>query len=202
MRTAAGQAGSTGTHPGVVHRRMGRYRGGGRRNGRTGGDLHRSSRFRYRFVIEEFAASVVIWQLKGGGARQKRALRLIGLTFFVPAPLRRIRVGQRPVQPGQGWGIGDWHRAERSGAAGDDSNRPRPAPNRHALNNAVLVAQADETWLSNALSITVLVGLGLNATLGWWWADPTVALVVAALAARSGVEAWREAGEQPRTASD
>lgn len=49
--------------------------------------------------------------------------------------------------------------------------------------------------MSNALSITVLAGLGLNAAFGWWWADPVVALVVAVLAAHSGREAWREADE-------
>ncbi|MCV7025634.1 hypothetical protein H7I77_20155 [Mycolicibacterium novocastrense] len=49
--------------------------------------------------------------------------------------------------------------------------------------------------MSNALSITVLAGLGLNAAIGWWWADPVVALVVALLAAHSGREAWREADE-------
>ena len=61
-----------------------------------------------------------------------------------------------------------------------------------ALDNPVLVAQSTETWMSNALSVTVLVGLGLNAVLGWWWADPAVALVVAALDANSGREAWHE----------
>ena len=31
-----------------------------------------------------------------------------------------------------------------------------------------------------------------EAWLGWWWADPAAALVIAALAIREGVEAWRE----------
>ena len=66
------------------------------------------------------------------------------------------------------------------------------------LDNDVLVAQAKETWLSNALSVNVLVGLGLNAAIGWAWADPAVALVVAGFAVYAGVDAWREAGEQTR----
>lgn len=41
-----------------------------------------------------------------------------------------------------------------------------------ALGNPVLVAQSTETWTSNLLSMAVLAGLGLNAALGWWWADP------------------------------
>ena len=63
------------------------------------------------------------------------------------------------------------------------------------LENEVLVAQAKETWLSNALSVNVLIGLGLNAAFGLRWADPAVALVVAAAAAYAGVDAWRESSE-------
>ena len=65
-----------------------------------------------------------------------------------------------------------------------------------ALRNDVLVAQSKETWLSNALSVNVLVGLGLNAALGWAWADPVVALVVAGFAAYAGGDAWREAAKE------
>lgn len=65
------------------------------------------------------------------------------------------------------------------------------APRRtgRALHNPVLMAQSTETWMSNSLSMTVLVGLGLNAVRGWWWADPAAARVVAALAVNSGREA-------------
>ena len=44
------------------------------------------------------------------------------------------------------------------------------------------------------VSAIVLVGLLVNATLGWSWADPVAALVVATVAVREGVQAWR--GEQ------
>ena len=37
----------------------------------------------------------------------------------------------------------------------------------------------------------LLAGLGANALLGWWWADPAAALVIAAVAVREGVESWR-----------
>lgn len=43
------------------------------------------------------------------------------------------------------------------------------------------------SWLSAAL----LAGLVLNATVGWWWADPVAAIVIAGLAANEGLEAWR-----------
>ena len=56
--------------------------------------------------------------------------------------------------------------------------------------------------MSNTLSITVLAGLGLNAAFGWWWAEPTVALVVTALAAHSGHQAWRGAIEASTTGNE
>jgi divalent metal cation (Fe/Co/Zn/Cd) transporter len=64
-----------------------------------------------------------------------------------------------------------------------------------ALNNEVLVAQSKETWISNYLSISLLIGLCANALLGWWWADPVAALVISAVAVREGIEAWRESTE-------
>jgi divalent metal cation (Fe/Co/Zn/Cd) transporter len=41
------------------------------------------------------------------------------------------------------------------------------------------------------LSAGLLVGLGANALFGWWWADPVVALAIAAVAVHEGREAWR-----------
>lgn len=43
----------------------------------------------------------------------------------------------------------------------------------------------------------MLAGLLVNGLLGWWWADPVAALVIAAVALREGGQAWREAGEIP-----
>ena len=40
----------------------------------------------------------------------------------------------------------------------------------------------------------LLAGLILNATLGWSWADPLAALVIAGVATKEGLQAWR--GEQ------
>ena len=41
------------------------------------------------------------------------------------------------------------------------------------------------------LSIALLIGLGLNALFGWWWADPSAALVITVVATREGVESWQ-----------
>jgi divalent metal cation (Fe/Co/Zn/Cd) transporter len=45
--------------------------------------------------------------------------------------------------------------------------------------------------LCTYLSAVLLVGLVLNATLGWAWADPVAGLVIAGVAVREGLEAWR-----------
>jgi hypothetical protein len=45
--------------------------------------------------------------------------------------------------------------------------------------------------LCTYLSAVLLVGLVLNATLGWSWADPIAGLVIAAVAVKEGREAWR-----------
>lgn len=147
-------------------------------------------------AIEVFAASVVLWQLRGGThARQRPALKALAVTFFLLAfyvsveAVRELAAGADAEESIVGIvlnvialavmlpvAVAQW----RTG---------------HQLDNDVLVAQAKETWLSNALSLNVLVGLGVNAALGWAWADPFVALVVAGFAAYAGIDAWHEAGE-------
>jgi divalent metal cation (Fe/Co/Zn/Cd) transporter len=60
-----------------------------------------------------------------------------------------------------------------------------------AMNSRTLLADATETLLCSYLSAILLVGLLLNATVGWWWADPLAAMGIAYLALREGLEAWR-----------
>ncbi len=59
------------------------------------------------------------------------------------------------------------------------------------LGSATAVADSQQTLLCTYLSAAVLVGLVLNAALGWWWADPVAGLVLAVLAVREGRNAWR-----------
>ena len=60
-----------------------------------------------------------------------------------------------------------------------------------ALGSRAQEREAQQTQLCAVLSGVVLVGLGLNAAFGWWWADPAAALLVAGLAAVEGVRSWR-----------
>jgi len=59
------------------------------------------------------------------------------------------------------------------------------------LGSASVVADSKQTLLCTYLSGVLLVGLVLNSTLDWSWADPVAALVIAAVAVREGVHAWR-----------
>ncbi len=59
------------------------------------------------------------------------------------------------------------------------------------LNSSATVSEAGQNMICAYLSVALLVGLLANALLGWWWADPAAALVIAAVAAREGVESWR-----------
>jgi divalent metal cation (Fe/Co/Zn/Cd) transporter len=59
------------------------------------------------------------------------------------------------------------------------------------MSSLTVVADSGQTMLCSYLSAILLVGLVANATLGWWWADPIAALVIAGLAVREGREAWR-----------
>jgi divalent metal cation (Fe/Co/Zn/Cd) transporter len=59
------------------------------------------------------------------------------------------------------------------------------------LGSATAVADSKQTLLCSYLSAAVLVGLVVNSLFGWWWADGIAGLVIAAFAAREGIEAWR-----------
>lgn len=65
------------------------------------------------------------------------------------------------------------------------------------LGSRSVQADAKQLLLCVYLSGTVLIGLLLNSLLGWAWADSLAALVVAVLAVREGVEAWRGDVESP-----
>ncbi len=142
-------------------------------------------------VIEFAAAAIVLWQLRGQGEeRETRAVRLIGVTFFVLAlylaveGIRDLIDRARPGQPVLGLAV--------SAAALIVMPALALAKRRtgYALGNRTLIADSAETAFCAFTSAATLLGVGLNAWLGWWWADPAAALVIAALAVREGMETW------------
>jgi cation diffusion facilitator family transporter len=70
------------------------------------------------------------------------------------------------------------------------------------LRSGALRADAYETIACAWLSLTTLVGLGLNAALGWWWADPAAALVLVPLIVREGIEGLRGEDEDEEDGTD
>lgn len=58
-----------------------------------------------------------------------------------------------------------------------------------ALQSRALVADAAETFVCAYLSFALLLGLGLNALVGWWWADPVAGLLMIPFILREGKEA-------------
>ncbi len=72
-----------------------------------------------------------------------------------------------------------------------------------ALGSRALIADAAETFVCAYLSFALLLGLGLNAALGWWWADPVAALLMLPLIVREGMEAIESArGEADHRGAD
>jgi divalent metal cation (Fe/Co/Zn/Cd) transporter len=59
------------------------------------------------------------------------------------------------------------------------------------LGSSATASESRQTMLCAYLSAALLVGLLANAVMGWWWADPAVALAIAAIAAREARDAWR-----------
>lgn len=62
------------------------------------------------------------------------------------------------------------------------------------LGSVSAVADSKQALLRIYLSAVLLAGLVLNATLGWSWADPIAALVIAAIALKEGRDAWQGKG--------
>ncbi|MGX5210473.1 cation transporter [Streptomyces violaceus] len=150
-------------------------------------------------VIEVSSAAAVAWQFSARDhavreARERTTLRIIGVSFFALAAY--VAVDSVRALTGTG-------EAERSVpgiviAALSLAVMPfLSAAQRRAgreLGSASAVADSKQTLLCTYLSAVLLVGLVLNATLGWAWADPVAALAIAALAVKEGLDAWQGKG--------
>lgn len=144
-------------------------------------------------LVEMSSGLIILWQFRHTmpETRERAALRAIAVSFFALAAyvafesVRSLLTGECGetsrigiiiaalsliIMPALSWA------QRRTG---------------RQLGSATVVADSKQTLLCTYLSAVLLVGLLLNATLGWWWADPAVGLVIAALALREGREAWK-----------
>jgi divalent metal cation (Fe/Co/Zn/Cd) transporter len=145
-------------------------------------------------TVETIGGLVVLWRFSRPRALSERAerlaQRLIGASYFLLSTYivfdstQMLILQQRPDRSVQGIAIAilallimpQLRRAK--GRVGD------------RLQSSALKREGMENMMCAYLSITVLLGLGLNAAFGWWWADPVSAYAVAAIAARGGRRAW------------
>ncbi|MEV1143628.1 cation transporter [Micromonospora sp. NPDC049799] len=143
--------------------------------------------------VEVSSAAVLIWQFRSRvpESRERLALRLIGVSFFalalwvtVDAARSLLAGGDADASP---VGIG---LAVASLIVMPLLVRAKRRTGRE-LRSATVLADSTQTLLCTYLSVVLLVGLVLNAVWGWSWADPIAALVIAGVAVKEGVEAWR-----------
>jgi hypothetical protein len=62
---------------------------------------------------------------------------------------------------------------------------------RQLLAEFVAVADSRQTLLCAYLSAVLLIGLVLNSLFRWAWADPIAGLVIAGIAVKEGIDAWK-----------
>jgi divalent metal cation (Fe/Co/Zn/Cd) transporter len=147
-------------------------------------------------VVEVASGLIILWQFRHPlpETRERRALRLIALSFFGLAAyvtiesVRALVARSAPDESAIGIGL-----AIASLLVMPVLSTAQRRTGRALGSNAV-VADGTQTLLCTYLSAVLLVGLVLNATVGWFWADSVAGLVIAAIAVREGVQAWRGEG--------
>jgi divalent metal cation (Fe/Co/Zn/Cd) transporter len=149
-------------------------------------------------LVEALAGFVVVWLFTGsrGSSQQaeRRAQQLIAASFFVLSAyvgveaIRALVAGNHPQASWIGIAL----------AAFTAVSMPVLARAKRRvgqkLHSAATVKESAQTTLCAYLSIALLTGLLLNAVVGWWWADPGAALLIAGIAAKEGRESWRGEG--------
>ena len=146
-------------------------------------------------LIELLAGGVIVWLFSGGRgtshAAERRAQQLIAASYaflvaYIAVEASRDLLGSH--HPGVSWvGIG------LEAFTGPTMPLLARAKRRvgRKLNSSATVSEGNQNMICAYLSIALLVGLLANALAGWWWADPIAALVIAAVAAKEGRDAWR-----------
>lgn len=144
-------------------------------------------------IVEVSSGLIILWQFRHPmpEARERHALRLIAVSFFALAAYVTFESGRALLGS---------HEARPSNlgiAIAASSLVIMPALSwaqrrtGRELGSGSVVADSKQTLLCTYLSAVLLGGLVLNTTLGWHWADPIAALVIAAVAVKEGIDAWR-----------
>ena len=147
-------------------------------------------------AIEVSSGLVILWQFRHRlpQGREQQALRLIAGSFFALAAyvafesVRTLVTGSEPEASPVGIALAVASLAVMPFLAWAQRRTGR------ALHSASVVADSKQTLLCSYMSAALLVGLTLNAVLGWWWADPLAGLAIAVIALTEGRAAWRGEG--------
>ncbi|WP_107767173.1 cation diffusion facilitator family transporter [Nocardioides terrigena] len=147
-------------------------------------------------IVEVSSGLIILWQFRHPlpESRERTALRLMAVSFFGLAAyvtfesLRALLTGHHPEPSTVGIALAAVSLVVMPFLSWAQRRTGR------ALGSNAVVADSTQTLLCTYLSAVLLVGLVLNATLGWSWADPIAGLIIAAVAVREGVEAWKGEG--------
>lgn len=149
-------------------------------------------------AIEGFASIIVIWRFNGQrrlslGA-ERRAEQLVAISFILLAPyiaqdaVRSLTTAEHPHISWIGIGL-----SISSMIVMPILGSPKQRVGAR-LGSGATAGEGTQNMLCAYLAAGVLIGLALNAALGLWWADPVVAVGIAALAVKEGIETWRGEG--------
>lgn len=144
-------------------------------------------------TVEVLSAAVVAWQFAAPDhrTREATALRLVATSFFVLAAYvaldagRALVTGAEPDPSTVGIGLAAVSLAVMPGLSWFERRTGRE------LGSPSVVANSKQTLVCSYLSAVLLGGLLANRFLGWAWADPLAALVIALVAVREGRAARR-----------
>ena len=148
--------------------------------------------------IEALASVIVIWRFTGSRRlsqdAERHAQRLVAISFFLLAPyiaqdaIRALITGEHPHTSWLGIGL----------AISSIIVMPQLGKAKHRigqrLGSGATAGEGTQNMLCAYLAAGVLVGLTLNAMFSLWWADPAVALAIAALAIKEGHQTWQGKG--------
>jgi len=145
-------------------------------------------------VIEALASIIVVWRFTGtrtlSHTAERRAQKAVAVTYFLLAPyiaadaIRTLVTAEHPATTWPGIAV--------SAASLVVMPLLGLAKQRIGtrLGSAAVRGEGTDNLICAYLAAAVLAGLLANTALGWWWLDPAIALVIAAMAVHEGRETW------------